>query len=117
MKIDNEKRPDGLPSNQSANEVFQTNFTPDYGNCQYPVDPVIPELIELTRRVNDLYKAAGALHIGRSGDPCVQMDEEKFFDLFSFGGCDDERHDEYDEYSTTVGGVRFFCLIEKGGAK
>lgn len=112
----NEKAPEGtaIPVT-GASEINQVQYEPDYGNCQYPVDPVISELIELTRRANELYETAGALHIGCGGDPKIQMDEAKFFDLFSFGSCDEERHPEYDEYSATVQGIRFFCLVEKGG--
>ncbi len=96
-----------------ASEINQLQNNPDWSNCQEPVDPVIPELIEMVYKIKELNKTAGVLDIGSNGYLRVQLGDEKFFELFSFGSCDDERHPEYDEYSATVQGVKFFCLVEK----
>jgi hypothetical protein len=113
MRTDqNEKAPDALAGDLSAVEINQPQYEPDFGNCQEPVDPVIPELIGLARRAVELYEL-GVLRFDGSDDPKVQMNEEGFLRLFSFGEWKpfDSRKDCH---STTVEGVEFFCLAEKG---
>lgn len=74
--------------------ISQSNLTPDYSCCQYPVDPVIPELIKLYHRRGE-----------------VRISEDRFFDAFCFGSYD---VDGSGRYSAMVEGVEFFCMEEAG---
>jgi hypothetical protein len=76
-----------------SNELKQS----DYSCCQEPVDPVIPELLKI-------------MH----GREPQKVSERTFFNWFSFGSYD---VDGSGRYSTTVQGVEFFCLVEKGPEK
>jgi hypothetical protein len=118
MRTDqNKKAPDALAGDHGAIEINHLQNNPDFWNCQEPVDPVIPELIGLVKRINELYKSHGVLNVGACGERRVQVFKEgSFFDLFGFGECDEEYLPDYDRYSTTVDGVEFFCLVEKGGS-
>lgn len=105
----------GIP-NTGANEINHLQDSTDYSCCQEPVDPVIPELIELVKRINELYESHGVLNVGACGDRKVQIYEEgSLFDLFDLGSYDCDSDGEYDRYFTTVGDVEFFCLVKKGG--
>lgn len=111
----NEKAPEGtgIPVT-GAIEINQVNPITDMDCCQYPVDPVIPELIEMVKRINELYESHGVLNVGVCGERKVQIYEDgSLFDLFDLGSYDCDSDGEYDRYFTTVGGVEFFCLVEK----
>jgi hypothetical protein len=103
---------------QTAVEINQIQDKPDYGNCQEPVDPVIPELIAISNRLKEL-ETSGILHYlqfkSYTGEPQVYLKEDAFFKLFSFGEYGPHECGVYDQASTTVDGVEFFCLVEKGG--
>lgn len=96
-----------------AHENNQVQDTTDYGNCQEPVDPVIPELVMMCKRACELFEFREICSIGSCGDLKVQMGQNSFFEMFSFGECDTSRVDEYDRYTATVDGVEFFCLVKK----
>lgn len=117
--LNNEKAPtEAATSDKGANEINQLQDKPDFGNCQEPVNPVIPELIEMARRSSELYDSHGVVAFGSSGDPSVHLKPESFFALFGFGEYEDEKYGpEYDHYSATVGGIEFFCLVKKGEPK
>lgn len=109
----NEKAPVAA-NEQGANEINHLDNSLDWSNCQEPVNPVIPELVEMTYRVNQLCKSHGIHVIGYCGDLSVHMDKSKFFDLFSFGECDIIMHaPNWDRYSAVVQGIEFFCLVKK----
>lgn len=102
---------------RDTNEINHLQYEPGFENCQYPVDPVIPELIGLVERINELYESHGVLNVGACGDRKVQIYEDgSLFDLFDLGSYDCDSDGEYDRYFTTAGGVEFFCLIKKGGS-
>lgn len=121
MRIENEKAPDGLPSDQSASEINQVQNTPDFGNCQEPVDPVILELIAINRRLNEIYRSHNVISVGSCGDARIQIwgGTDSFFNLFSFAEYEEVFTNvngfirKEDRYSVTVDGIEFFCLVEK----
>lgn len=113
------KAPDGLPSNQSAEENLQPQSTPDFRNCQEPVDPAIPELVELVYKMTELHKSHGVIAVNGITQH-VHLKEDSFFELFSFGECTEDylqrsagHGSDSDKYSTTICGVEFFCLVDK----
>ena len=115
----NEKAPEGtaIPVT-GASEINQANLTTDYGNCQEPVNPVIPELIAISNRLKELVDGE-ALHYIRfdtyTGAPEVYLQDDAFFNLFNFGEYGPHPCGVYDQVSITLQGVKFFCLVENGG--
>ena len=107
-------------SEQDASEINQVQDNPDFGNCQEPVDPMLVEMAELAYKMTALYKSHGVISINGVNEQYVQMKEDSFFELFSFGECTEDylsrkagHGSDSDKYSTTVCGVEFFCLVEK----
>jgi hypothetical protein len=122
----NEKAPlEAATSEQDAQELVQPQNTPDFGNCQEPVDPVIPELIAINRRLKELFESHDILSAGTCGEAKVQLygKSASFFNLFSIGEYEEVFTStngfiqKQDRYSTTVQGVEFFCLVEKESEK
>lgn len=108
-----EKAPDALAGDLSAIEINQANLTPDYNMCQEPVETVIPELIEITKRLHEL-RDNGIIFDIDSAKLQVHVPGNKFPDLFVFGEWEEESYGpEFDKYSTIIQGVEFFCLVEK----
>jgi len=103
---------------QTAVETNQANPITDMDCCQYPVDPVVPELIAISNRLKEL-EADGTLHYLQfktyTGEPQVYLREDAFFKLFSFGEYGPHECGAYDKVSTTIEGIEFFCLVEKEG--
>jgi hypothetical protein len=100
---------------RDTNEINQLHYQPDFGNCQEPVDPVIPELVGIAKRLEEL-QADHVLHWIRpdayAGRNEVFMTEDTFFRAFSsaeYGPHDDN----WDKYFTEIDGVKFFCLAER----
>jgi hypothetical protein len=114
MKESNEKAV-AAGTGQTAIEINQVQDKPDYGNCQEPVDPVIPELAGIAKRLDELH-ADGALHWIRpdvyTDRSEVFMREDAFFRVFNFAEYG-PHDDNFDKYFTEVDGVKFFCLAER----
>lgn len=92
--LNNEKAPVAA-NEQGARELSQANLTTDWGNCQEPVDPVVAKMATMAKRMG-LSKA--------------EVSEDLLFNAFSFGSYD---VDGSGRYSARVGGVEFFCMVEK----
>lgn len=115
------KCPEGTAnSEQGTSEIIQIQDNPDFGNCQEPVDPAIVEMAELAYKMTALYKSHGVISINGVNEQYVQLKEDSFFKLFSFGECTEDylsrkvgHAADSDKYSATICGVEFFCLVDK----
>lgn len=116
MKTQNKKCAIEAATSVGANETNQVNSTVDYGNCQESAVPKIKELVGLLGRMEELREELDILSVrGDCHSVEVHVSSDSFPDLFSFGEYDTKRFAEYgsDEYRTVVGGVKFFCLVDK----